>query len=110
MAVINPSLASTALTMQNQQNGTQVKTNEKLDENSESSTKPIINNSSVTLSSAIEKSENDYLDLKATQTTNEKTAMTGTSNDSTGMTSGLTYASNLQTQNNYFSLQANDKK
>lgn len=110
MSVINPSLASSALAIQNQQNGIQIKSNEKTEEKSETSTKPFVNNCSVTLSTAVEKSENDYLDLKSTQTANENTPLNRTGNDSTGTTNALTYASNLQSQNNYYSQQINKQK
>ena len=110
MAIINPNLASVALNMQNQQNSNPFKTMDTASEDTQSEKNSVINNSSVTLSASIENASNDYLDLKSTQTTNETTQTNLASNETSNKASDLTYASDLQTKNNYFSVQNNTQK
>jgi len=107
MAVINPNLASIALNAQNQQNGNPVKTLTNLNESQQNNDQRVVNNSSVTLSTAIENSSNDYLDLKLTQTTNASTAVSSPNNETSKTTESSNYAADLQAKNNYLTLQTN---
>ena len=101
MATINPNLASIALNVQNQQNGTNIKQDVKADErpleNQKSATS---GNSSVTLSE-LSQDTVDYSQLGNNQTLRSADAVENKQNEANQTTTGLTYASDLQTQSNY---------
>lgn len=102
MVSLNPNLASAALSIQNQQNGTAIKPEAKAEESKQESQLVASNgNSSVTLSSSQQDSSADYAQLAQNQTVRSADAAETRSNESTQTNNGLTYASSLQTQANY---------
>lgn len=110
MATINPNLASAALTLQNIQNGSQLKPMEKSAETQSSErTNPVSGNSSFTLSEPSESMATDYLALNNQQTVNQTSPSEDAQNKPNEMTNGLTYASNLETQSNYLANSLNNK-
>lgn len=111
MATINPNLASAALNLQNIQNGSQLKSSDKLSEvQQEQKNTPISGNSSVTLSEPLENSATDYLALNAQQTINQTNPSENLQSEKNETTNGLTYASNLETQSNFLANQMNTQK
>jgi hypothetical protein len=105
MTTINPSLASAALSIQNQQNGSNLKVEPKMDERSQESQRTTSTTSSVTLSGSVSNEVMDYLELSNQQTVRNSDATENPRNEANHTSSGLTYASDLQMQSNYLSNQ-----
>jgi len=107
MATINPNLASAALTIQNQQNGSALKAENKLDERSQEAQRTTGTTSSVTLSGHSTNEVIDYLELNNQQTVRNSEPPEYNKSEATQTSNGLTYASDLQTQSNYTASQTN---
>jgi len=111
MTTINPSLASAALTMQNQQNNSALRTDPKTEDRSQESIRSMTNgNSSVSLSELSQEPPADYLQINRQQSLQSADSVENKATESNDTTNGLTYASNLQTQSNYLANQPSKDK
>jgi len=107
MATINPSLASAALTLQNQQSNSTLKADSKTDERPQELSRSTTNgNSSVSLSELSQNPATDYLQLSPQQSLQSADSVENKATETNNTTNGLTYASNLQTQTNYLANQS----
>ncbi|MDX1352774.1 MAG: hypothetical protein R3254_07170 [Thiomicrorhabdus sp.] len=110
MAIINPNLASAALNLQNIQNGSQLKPSDSSSPSQQAvKNTPINGNSTVTLSDPMENVSTDYLQLNNQQTINQNNPSENVQNNNNETTTGLTYASTLETQSNFLAFQSSNK-
>lgn len=100
MSTINPSLSAAALSVQSQQANPVIKDELKMTEHSHAQATNG-GNSTVTLSDNSDQQANDYQKLVSAQTVRNTTAAENQAAEANQTSSGLTYATALQSQANF---------